>query len=89
VRDDDAQQPIERDAGLGANDAARAIEGEKPVQPIGDEEPAVPVEADVAIGSAPAVTQNRRAVGRERRPSFIDERRPRDRVRNPAEPAPG
>ena len=47
-----AQQPIERQAGFGPQDSARAVESQDAIQHVGDDQPSVLVHADIAVGSA-------------------------------------
>ena len=64
VRHGHAQQPVERQPGLGAQHAALAVERQDAVEQVGDDQPPALVQADIAVGAAHPETQERPALGR-------------------------
>ena len=88
VRHGHAQQPVERQPGLGAQHAALAVEGHDAVEPVGDDQPPALVQAHIAVGAAHPEAQARPALGRRRRARFVEKCRAGHLVRHAAQPTP-
>ena len=88
VRHGHAQQPVERQPGLGAQHAALAVEGHDAVEPVGDDQPPALVQAHIAVGAAHPEAQARPALGRGCGAHLVEKRRPGHFVRHAAQPTP-
>jgi hypothetical protein len=84
----DAQQPLQRQAGLGAENSALAVEQDDAIELVGDQQPPVLVQADVAIGAAHPEAEERLIARARRAARLVEKRRPGDAMRHAAQPTP-